>query len=54
MNNLSQSSRLTFLLIQLKSKALITPDQYSQLCDHAAKDHSKLKDLLVSYENGLS
>ncbi|CAD8167696.1 unnamed protein product [Paramecium pentaurelia] len=54
MSYLSQSSRLTFLLIQLKSKALITPDQYSQLCDHAAKDHSQLKELLVSYENGLS
>ncbi|CAD8084720.1 unnamed protein product [Paramecium primaurelia] len=54
MSYLSQSSRLTFLLIQLKNQALITSDQYSRLCDHAAKDDPKLKQLLISYENGLS
>ncbi|CAK86012.1 unnamed protein product (macronuclear) [Paramecium tetraurelia] len=53
MSYFSLSSRLTFLLIQLKSQALITSDQYSQLCDHAAKDDPQLKQLIVSYENGL-
>ncbi|CAD8098278.1 unnamed protein product [Paramecium sonneborni] len=54
MSYLSQSSRITFLLIQLKSKALITPDQYSRLCDYAANDNPQLKQLINSYENGLS
>ncbi|CAD8181295.1 unnamed protein product [Paramecium octaurelia] len=53
MSYFSLSSRLTFLLIQLKSQALITSDQYSRLCDHAAKDDPQLKQLIVSYENGL-
>ncbi|CAD8092206.1 unnamed protein product [Paramecium sonneborni] len=54
MSYLAQSSRLTALLISLKNKKLITPDQYTRLCDYAINDNPELKALFMDYEKGLS